>query len=193
MFYVGELLRRLFGGVPALSPPKSRIHMKRPFVILSIVFLMDSCKENPVSSPVSEETDMQEVVFRHQFASNGSGFADTTAKFFFLAIVVVDSNHHVKSSADPSDEFMTRFSSNKPPVKKYTQATIQPSGGVYDKDSGLRGLLFRVGQIRKTSETEAEVEGGYYAGGLNAEGDVFYLRRSNGRWWVYRVQYFWVS
>jgi hypothetical protein len=167
--------------------------MNRILFISIILVLFASCKNNSIEPQSSEDDDIREIVFRYQFASNGSGFADTTAKYYYLAIIIVDSTHRVTSSSDPSDDLMKRFISNTPQVRKYSQATIQPGGGVYDKETGLRGLLFRVGQIRRVSENDAEVEGGYYAGGLNAEGDVFYLRKANSSWFIYRVQNYWVS
>ncbi len=50
--------------------------------------------------------------------------------------------------------------------------------------SSRRGLLFYISEIRWLSESEVEVEGGYYEAGLSASGNTYHLSRNRGSWIV---------
>jgi hypothetical protein len=123
----------------------------------------------------SHEDDIREAVFRWQFDHNVSG-QQKKAQAYFLS---VGQKHD-----DPSDEFMKRFADNKPPVRKRSECSADPGKGVLDKKTGERGLLFHVTSIKWKSETQVEAEGGYYEAGRSASGNVYTLKKGNGRWVV---------
>ena len=124
-----------------------------------------------------EELDIREATFRYQFANNASG-QQQRAGSYYLAIPAG------RKSGDPDDAFLKRFAGNKPPVKK--QSDCDPSGekGVVDKQTGERGVEFRTGKIKWVSDTEVQVSGGYYEAGESSSGNVYYLKKVNGKWTV---------
>ncbi len=163
------------------------------YLIYFLPYFIISCKDVPLESTY-EDADIKEAVFRYQIAVNGSGYeADTLSIFLSFAVMDTSRFHFPIMDSDPDDRFMKRFIDDAACVKKYSQCEIVQGSGVFDKETGKRGILFRVGQITWTSDKYVIVEGGYYAGGRNAEGDIFYLHKSNGRWWVYGVMDIWVS
>jgi hypothetical protein len=68
-----------------------------------------------------------------------------------------------------------------------------PFGPVFDVRGGKRGILIWVGPVHFTGPVSAEAEGGYYLGGLNAEGDLFFLSLDKGNWRVDSLKLRWVS
>ncbi len=86
--------------------------------------------------------------------------------------------------ANPSDALLTRFAGRRPPVKKVSESLSQQYEGIYDKETGKKGILFRITSIKWVSETEAEVEGGHYTGPLAASGHVYKMRFENDKWVV---------
>jgi hypothetical protein len=65
--------------------------------------------------------------------------------------------------------------------------------GVVDKDTGKSGLIFSVGAIKWISDTEAEVSGGYYEAGLSSSGNVYFVKRRDGKWVVTGDKMLWIS
>jgi hypothetical protein len=122
-----------------------------------------------------QEDDIREAVFRWQFDHNVSG-QQKKAKVYFLS---VGDNY-----GDPSDEFIKRFADNKPPVRKRSECTADAGKGVLDKKTGGQGLIFNVTRIQWKSDTEVEVEGGYYEAGLSASGNTYTLKKDKGKWQV---------
>lgn len=140
-----------------------------------------SCSEFGIN-PDDERINIQEVVIRFQMVHSGPG----SPTMYFLAFSDYDSSSSRLHFKDPDDAFMSRFAFTTLPVKRRSHSRTEPGGGIYDLQTGVRGVLLWVAGVRHISETEAEVVGGYYAGGLNAETDLFHLRKTGGRWWVYR-------
>src|SRR5215510_15207871 len=108
-----------------------------------------------------EMDDIREAVFRHQFYHNASG-QQQRAKAYFLSI---------ETGEDPDDAFIERFKDNEPPVKKESQLKNEP--GMFEKETGFRGLIFRIDSIKQISSNEVEVTGGYYENGLSASGNTY--------------------
>ena len=127
-----------------------------------------------------EMDDIREAVFRHQFHHNASG-QQQSAKVYFLSIEV----------GDPDDAFIERFKDNKPPVKKDSQVKDEP--GIFDKENGFRGLIFRIDSIKQISSNEVEVKGGYYENGLSASGNTYTVRRIKDKWVVTQDKMEWIS
>jgi len=122
-----------------------------------------------------QEDDIREAVFRWQFDHNLSG-QQKKAKVYFLSVG--------DKYGDPSDEFIKRFADNKAPVRKRSECTVDAGKGVLDKKTGEQGLIFNVTRIQWKSDTEVEVEGGYYEAGLSASGNIYTLKNERGKWKV---------
>ncbi len=124
---------------------------------------------------LTQEEDIREAVFRHQFDHNASG-QQKSAHAYCLAVGDKD--------ADPSEDFLKRFAHHKPPVRKASACRITASGEVIDNHTGKRGLLFRVENIRWISDTEVAVDGGYSEGNVSSSDNTYTVRKQNGRWEV---------
>ena len=124
----------------------------------------------------SQTDDIREAVFRWQFDHTAFVGQQINAQIYFLSIG--------EKSEDPKDEFLKRFADHKPPVRKVSACTGYDEGGVFDKKTGQRGLLFRVAIIEWKSDTEVEVRGGYRAAGLSGTGNTYTLKRETGKWKV---------
>lgn len=140
----------------------------------------------PAADRPAEELDIREATFRYQFAR--STFPPKPASYC-LTIMVNG------METDPDDMFLARFAANKPPVKKVSDCTRTGAKGVgvIDKKTGESGVIFRTEAIRWISDSEAEVEGGDYAGGLAASGNTYYLRKIQDKWQVQRFILRWIA
>ncbi len=118
------------------------------------------------------DSDMAEAVFRYQFLHNESG-QQTNAAAYFLEI----------AGEDPDDAFMRRFAGNHPPIKKWSDCSIEDTK-VVDKETGKTGLIFTLKVISIKNDVTAEAEGGYYEAGLSASGNTYYLEKHDGKWIV---------
>jgi hypothetical protein len=142
----------------------------------------------PVSTtrPTNRAADRLEVfeaVFRHQFDKNASA-GQRNVDYFFLAL---------EGGADPPPEFLARFKDEKPIVLPASMATASAAAGVKHKDRGGRGLIFSVTSIAWLDGDTAEVEGGYYEGGLSASGNTYRVQRVDGAWKVTGDRMKWIS
>jgi len=55
---------------------------------------------------------------------------------------------------------------------------------IADKKSGKTGVVFYTGAIWWVSADTVKIEVGYYEGTLSSSGNVYTLKRKNGRWVV---------
>ncbi|HYV20991.1 MAG TPA: hypothetical protein VFC25_18400 [Verrucomicrobiae bacterium] len=127
--------------------------------------------------------DVREAVFRYMFEHNAS-VMQNNAPIVFLK---------VEGEQDPSPAFLERFAKQWPPVEPGSSASVSPWTGATDKKTGKRGLIFRVESLRWISDSEAEVVGGYYEGGLSASGNVYRVKSEGGKWVVKSEEMMWIS
>lgn len=62
-----------------------------------------------------------------------------------------------------------------------------------DKSTGKTGIVFDAEKLRWRNRNLAEVEGGYYCGGLCAAGITFTVKRENRRWGIESSRMHWIS
>jgi hypothetical protein len=148
------------------------------FAFISIASGEDKARE-------SQTDDIREAVFRWQFEHNASG-QQQKAKVYFLQI-------GEKDKGDPSDQFMKRFVQHKPSVRKVSQCAADTRKGVLDKQTGEKGLIFRIAAIEWKSDTEVAVSGGYYEAGLSASGNTYTVKKVDGKWTVTKDEMHWIS
>jgi hypothetical protein len=178
--FAGSLLAACRENTPAVSGPAA------------------SATATPATAPRSaQEDDIREVVFRYQFGKNASGQQQNTG-VYCLEIVPrdlgkqpIDPDYSV-NPVDPGEAFMKRFAGNQPAVKKGSECS-QSVDGVKDKATGASGLVFRVENIRWLKDTEVEVGGGYFEGGLSASGNVFKVAKESNKWVVKEDRMLWIS
>jgi hypothetical protein len=145
-----------------------------------------------------EADDILKAVFRHQFVKNASG-QQQKAGVYFLRILTNETKKvfpgrgdvswpNFKNGVDPSDAFMESFAKHVPPVRKASQAQIDPQGPVLDKETDAKGLLFVAGPIKRISDTKVEVPGGYYEARLSASSNLYTVEKIDGKWTVTKNQ-----
>lgn len=141
---------------------------------------------NPATSNAvsrqSNEADIYEAVFRHQFDHNASG-QQKNANVYCLSVG--------EANVDPTSELVERFAGNIPPVRKASECAVK--GGVADRRSGKQGLMFRVTNIIWMSSRVVMVSGGYYEGVLSASGNTYTVEQLNGKWVVTKDHIGWIS
>lgn len=125
---------------------------------------------------LSQEDDIRETVFRHQFDHNASG-QQKSAHAYCLAILAGEKD------SDPSQQFMKRFANHKPPVRRVS-ACHWTSVQVVENRTGRPALIFRVSKITWTSDTEATVDGGYDEGNVSSSGNTYTVKKQDGKWAV---------
>jgi hypothetical protein len=142
----------------------------------------------PLISRSAYEDDVLEAVFRHQFGHDASGL-QWRARVFFLSVY----------DRDPSNNLMDRFERHEPPVKRVSECEISAKARgtsaiwVVDSNTGEPGLIYRVERITWVSDAEAEVTGGYYAGGRAGSGNLYRVVREGEEWVVKKDTPQWVS
>ena len=132
----------------------------------------------------SQSDDIYEVVFRYQSEFRGTRPGDTNLVYF---LSVGD------KWGDPSNELMRRFSGCKPEVRKFSASHLSEDHTPRDRKTGERGYHFSVGKIWWISGTKVKVGSSCYKGYLNAIGEVFTLKKKNGKWTVDEAQSQWIS
>jgi hypothetical protein len=151
--------------------------MKRliSFFLLATVLVLPAVyaqKTSPSPAAGAKDDDVREAVFRYQFKT-----LDRQADFYFIAV----------DNKNPNDEFLARFRDDVPVVKPISDARHEkkPVPSIVDKKTEKDGIIFRVGAIKWTSDTHAEVEGGYECGDLcDATNGTYSVTLQNGHWIV---------
>jgi hypothetical protein len=166
----------------------------RLFIAVLLILTVSGCGDSSTAPKVtqsSDDNDIREAVYRHQFLHNASGQQQQAAVYFLAVCSLIDSTQGWRT-ADPSPELMLRFAGHTPPVKPWS-ACRSVCGDVLDTLTLARGLLFRTEAIRRITADSVEVDGGYYEGNLSASGNRYTLRRSSGIWIVVKDRMLWIS
>jgi hypothetical protein len=172
------------------------MNISKPLIIILYIG-MAACKvsstQPTVDPPVDATPDnIREASFRYLFAYK-SPARDPNVKLFFIAfseaIVPIPSSF---GDSDPSDQFLSRFTFNAPPVRKFSKCNIALEG-VFDKLTNERGALFRVGPITMLDSVHAEAQAGYFVGGLGGSGDILQLQKTDSAWVVIKDLVRWIS
>ena len=151
-----------------------------------------STEPAPIQPVDSTPDAIRETAFRYLF-THKAGARDPNVKVFFLAFseAIVPIPHSF-GDTDPSDQFLSRFKLNTPPVRKNSQCNLALEG-VFDKLTNERGVLFRVGPITIIDSVHAETQAGYFVGGLGASGDILQLQKTDTAWVVTKDLVRWIS
>ena len=139
---------------------------------------------SPSGSPtLSREDAVREAVFKYQIDRMTSALQQKDVVFFLS----------VDEEPNPSDALLTHFAGRRPPVKKVPESVSKEYEGIFDKETGNKGILATVRSTMWISETEAEVEGGHYTAPLEASGHVYKVRYESRRWVVKYDEMKWIS
>ena len=57
----------------------------------------------------------------------------------------------------------------------------------------MKGLIFEVRTIKRVSEDEVKVEGGYYENGTSSSGEAYTVKREGSKWVVKSSEGLWIS
>src|SRR5262245_40929716 len=132
--------------------------MRITFVML-LLFVAASTCIGAENRSKADEDNIREAVLRYQFDHNASAL-QKSAEVYFIGFG--------QKAADPSDNFMKRFADNKPPVRKSSDSHFVRGKGLLEKKTGKKGLEFSAITIKWISDTEVEVEGGYFEAELSS-------------------------
>jgi hypothetical protein len=164
--------------------------MRRLVAVTLLMFpVIGGCRHAQLVQPdrLKAGDDIREAVFRYEFTHNCWYKPE---KVYFLAL---------GNDKDPSPALLKRFADNKPPVKPVSKCKIssklvqRPKTAVIDKETGDRGLIFRVESIKWVTPKQVQVEGGYYADGLGASGNTYIVEFRGNRWVVVKDTMNWIS
>lgn len=129
-----------------------------------------------------DEDNVREVAFKSLIYETAAAQEGYRVYFLSIGLTWTDDNHFTYK--DPSDELMKRFAGRTPPVKEVSQSRKGERGGVLDKSTGQRGVIFTVTDLKWISDQEAEVTCSVYKSGLNGFSDRYTLSRKNNQWRV---------
>jgi hypothetical protein len=170
--------------------------------LLALVLLLSPgfCQGPAIDTKVGDEQDVYAAVIRHQMEEWVKQGEKSVAEakdedekliakrlnfeIFFVSI----------EGKDPSDDFINRFRDIPRTIKK--ASSEEPNKGPHtpvDKSTHRTGIIFSAHTIRWLGRDSAEVEGGYYCGGLCAAGITFKVKRENGKWSVKGSHMKWIS
>jgi hypothetical protein len=141
------------------------------------------------SAPVeraAQELDILEAVFRYQFDHNASGHRLTEFDYLFLSLA-----NERSLPKDPPASLLARFKEYVPPVEPASGADIHARSGVHHKQTGGRGILFFLTNIRWIDDNTVEVDGGYRSGCVSD--DTYRAERRDGMWVVVNDDLHWIS
>jgi hypothetical protein len=156
--------------------------------LVTLVALVGYSTPIPAAKPSGEASPetIIEAVYRYQFDHNASG-QKSAAGLYCLSLSLAG-----EKDKDPSPTLLRAFKDHTPPVKPVSQCE-HSMGGVYDRETGKRGLIFYVTDVQIISDTEATASGGYYEGGLSSSGNSYHLTKVRGAWKVTADQMGWIS
>ena len=162
--------------------------------LLSIFLL--SCWDAGINPPLVDyyHEDIVEAVFRHQFVHKASGMQQH-ASFYFISYYLNGDSVTSSRYIDVSSALVRRFAGTTPQVKNFSDCEFREYyDGVFDKHTGLQGLLFWIRSVKQTGEYEVEVYGGYYEAGLSSSGNIYVLKKDgNSTWTVVKDTMIWIS
>lgn len=151
--------------------PLTSANAKAACITFLLISALHSSIRSQDSASQTASDDVYEAVVRFQITS-----WDLAAHSYCISI-----NGH-----NASQQFLARFDSL--PVKTasgcHKQTTQKVVMSIVDK-AGKHSVIFDVGSIRWLKENqEAEVDGGYWCGGLCSAGGVYHVLRDGTHWKV---------
>lgn len=120
------------------------------------------------------ENDIITAVFRHQIEEG-----EYSGEFYAFSLGWLTTKGYV----DPSDAIVERFLDIEPFVRKVSQCDV-PVEGAFDKETGKRGVIAEVKNIRWIDNQEVKTEGSVFISGLGATFYRYSLKKENGKWIV---------
>lgn len=130
------------------------------------------------------ENDIREAAYRYAF--NHLYHNQSTWKASFIGICYGCSSFDQPSIPALMTPFLLdRFRGCKPPVKPESECCYSDrKHQIVDKKTGKTGVIFYTGAIKWVSWNTVKVEVGYYEGTLSSSGNIYTIKRKNGRWVV---------
>jgi hypothetical protein len=132
--------------------------------------------ESPVPAAVQAagQDAVCEAVFRYQMNSTfGGNFFPKSCPMVYLSV----------NGNDPSEDVMLHLAGAPIPLSRVSQCTTSGMR-VRDKRTGAQGAILKIDGIRWIDRDEAEVEGGYYRGGLDSSGNEYHVEMTGNHWEV---------
>jgi hypothetical protein len=138
-----------------------------------------------------EALSAREAVFRYQLTHNefvGKDVVDT-----FCVEITKASDTFASSRSDPPQEMVERLNDGRHKVRKGSDCDYNKGNGVVEKDSNNPALVLRAGEISWKSGTRVAITGGFYYASESGSGNVYYLEKRDGKWFVIKDKLIWIS
>lgn len=122
---------------------------------------------------------MLETVFRYMLDQYGGRTANV-----YLSL---------DEGKDPPPALLSRFDQPASRVLAASMSEIARDSSVIHKKSGKRGILLTIWAVQRVDDQTMDVFGGYYIGNLGAEGSVYRVTKTDGKWIVQSCKQQWIS
>jgi hypothetical protein len=157
---------------------------KQIFTLLCALLLLGAvgCQKMP-ETQADRDDEVRAAVFKYMF-EQFTPELQADVEVYFLAL---------GSRTDPRSELLERFKGHLPPVKKVSASSRLGTGGVRDRVTGAKGVIFNIGEVKWISDKEVIVTGGYYQGGEGAAGGQYHVTFEDREWVVEEAEMQWIS
>jgi len=130
--------------------------------------------QKATETPEDRDDDVRVAVYNYMFDKYMPEL-QADVEIYYLA---------VGSRSDPRSDLIVRFKDHVPPVKKVSASSRLGTGGVHDRSTGQKGVVFNIGSLKWIGEKEAIATGGLYQGGESAASSTFHVEWLDGEWVV---------
>jgi hypothetical protein len=170
----------------------------RWLAVTSIVFAL-GCDSPATPDPTpgspgwraSEAVAVEEAVHRFQFADTRTGLQPGSLTYCLAR----NTETELLPWTDPPEALLRRFATHQPPVKRVSlcRMNLQTLNGVTDVETGGPAVIFRLGPLDWTSDTDVVATGGHHVNGLNGSGKTYRVRFQTDAWVVVEAEWRWIS
>jgi hypothetical protein len=171
---------------------------RRCLAVSSIVFAL-ACDSPEAPDPTpgspgwreSQVIAVEEAVHRFQFTDYRTSLQPGS----FTYCLARNTATELLPWTDPPEALLLRFATHQPPVKRVSlcRMDLQRLNGVTDVETGGPAVIFRLGPLDWTSDTDVVVDGGHHVNGLNGSGKTYRVRFQADAWVVVEAQWRWIS
>lgn len=167
-----------------IEPPTPPAGSASPPSQISPILPTTTVTLSPEEKRLRQEEEIRVALFRYQMARNYEPTWRATA--YCLSVGTAPLQSLTTEFNDPPQTIMQRFSGLEPPVKPVSQCSRSMDEGVRDVPGGggKPALILIAHNIRWLSDTEVEVEGGYYCGGECGSGRRYRMSLEGASWVV---------
>jgi len=173
-FFAAPFEGKKFGMIGRADRLITGLEPLRVALILLIALAMSWCWgcQKAQETPEDRGDDVREAVYKYMFDKYMPEL-QADVEIYYLA---------VGSRSDPRSDLVERFKGHVPPVRKVSASSRLGTGGVHDRSTGQKGVVFNIGSLKWIGEKEAIATGGLYQGGESVASSTFHVEWLDGEW-----------